>query len=96
MRLLISVDLYPNSWCANGYMQPLVFPLPTAPMMAMPVNRPRSGIVSQCGATLGSQFVGVMPLAEHQEEIPTYGRVRVRRERRMMRRRPMPDDEDIR
>src|SRR5258708_3448287 len=47
-------------WVAmNGSMQQDVLPLPIAPKMAIPVNKPRSGIVSQEGALAGTGLRGL-------------------------------------
>jgi hypothetical protein len=42
-----------------GYMQLEDLPLPTAPRIAIPVNRPRSGISSQCGVSDGPRRRGL-------------------------------------
>ena len=43
---------------ANGCMQAEVLPDPTAPKMATPVYRPRSGIMSQEGLLISTGFTG--------------------------------------
>src|SRR5437870_11970215 len=53
MRRSLSVALYARICSANGYMHAAVFPEPTAPTMAMPVKRPRSGMTSQRGVSEG-------------------------------------------
>ena len=39
--------LYPRSCSVKGYIELAVFPAPVAPMMMVPVNKPRAGMVSQ-------------------------------------------------
>ena len=48
----------PSSCLANGCMQAEVFPDPTAPNMATPVYRPRSGMVSQEGLEICRMATG--------------------------------------
>jgi len=50
-------------------MQQDVLPLPIAPKMAIPVNKPRSGIVSQEGALAGHRFARVVHLADDKKEV---------------------------
>ena len=58
MRFLESLACQPRSWRANGRMQAEVLPEPMAPQMSIPVQRPRSGIVSQRGLATSRSATG--------------------------------------
>ena len=56
---LFVVCLIAEELLREGKMAPLVFPVPTAPKMAMPVKRPRSGMVSHAGFCAGPTLRGL-------------------------------------
>ena len=75
-RWLASWARYAKICSANGYMQPVVLPLPIAPKMAMPVYSPRSGMMSQRGFG-GFWTLGMMELTHHQIQFVSVAKVRI-------------------
>ena len=71
MRFSVSPHGKPRICSANGYIQQLVFPDPIAPRIATPVNRPLSGMTSQCGHSAGI-VPGMVDLSEDKEKIVSF------------------------
>ncbi len=72
---------YAKSCSRYGYMQADVLPEPVAPMMAMPVYRPRSGMTSHLGTRGARRHRTLVLLAEDDEQILAPPRRRIRWER---------------
>jgi hypothetical protein len=70
MRWSRSSARYAKICSAKGYMQLAVFPEPTAPTIAMPVKRPRSGMTSQRGVSEAIRLRGGVPRPPREKVLP--------------------------